>query len=45
MGGSWQLTGAQRANSSGAKQSLNDMSDKPSLELKMISRDPWQTEF
>ena len=36
---------AQRANSSGTKQFLNAMSDKPSLELKTIFKDPWQTEF
>ena len=36
---------AQRANSSGTRPYLNAMNDKPSLELKMISRDPWWTEF
>ena len=36
---------AQRANSSGTKQYLNAMSDKPGLALKTISKDPWWTEF
>ena len=36
---------AQRANSSGTRLFLNAMNGKPSLELKMISKDPWQTEF